>query len=138
MEPNKNYNLKLPFKVWIYLYINDRFTIPELVLPIANKRRVTHYPRFTKKEKQRRPTAATINQTNKGALTSLKGYIFMVSNWDSFLKLLQVVLIFHLYLYLFWWGFFLEVTLVSFSFSTSSIMPACSILVGYVHKFGLV
>ena len=35
----------------------DRFAIPEHVLPIASKRRVTHYPRVTKKK-------------NKGALTS--------------------------------------------------------------------
>ena len=26
---------------------NDRFTIPEPVFPIANKRQVTHYPRVT-------------------------------------------------------------------------------------------
>ena len=45
--------------------------------------------------------AATINQTNKGALMSLKGYISMVSIWGFCLKLLWVVLVFHLHLYLF-------------------------------------
>ena len=31
---------------------NGRFTIEELVLPIASKRRVTHYLRVTKKRKK--------------------------------------------------------------------------------------
>ena len=44
---------------------NDRVTILEPIFPIASKRRVTHYPRVTKKETQTRLTAITINQTNK-------------------------------------------------------------------------
>ena len=101
--------------VWIPAFIaqemsNNRFTIPKLVLPIASKMRVTHYPKVTKKK-------------NKCALTSLKNqtrvllraqktkkrcsyelkmtYISVVSIWGSFLKLLRVVLVFHLHLYLF-------------------------------------
>ena len=42
-----------------------------------------------------------LKQPNKGALMSLKGYISVVSIWGSCLKLLQVVLVFHLHLYLF-------------------------------------
>ena len=34
-------------------------------LPIISKRRVTHYSKVTKKEKQTWPTMSTINQTNK-------------------------------------------------------------------------
>ena len=30
---------------------NNRFTIQESILPIVSKRRVTHYPKVTKKEK---------------------------------------------------------------------------------------
>ena len=43
---------------------NDRFTIPEPILPITRKMQVTHYLRVTKKEKQTWPTIATIYQTN--------------------------------------------------------------------------
>ena len=55
-------------------------------------------------KKKKRPTNTTINQTNKCTLTNIKGYIYVVSIWDSCLKLLQVILVFHLYLYRFWWG----------------------------------
>ena len=75
---------------------NNRFTISKPILPIASKRRVT--PKVTKKEKQTRPTDATINQTNKGVLTSLKGCIFVVSIWGSRLKLLRVACTFGQYL----------------------------------------
>ena len=71
---------------------NDRLFIPELVLPIASKRWVAHYPKVTKIEKQINPIAATINQANKGALMSLNGYIFMMSIWGSCLKLYRVEL----------------------------------------------
>ena len=59
----------------------------------------------------------------------------MVSIWGSCLKLLWVVLVFHLHLYLLWQGYCLEVTLVSISISTSSTMFAYSIPPRYVHKF---
>ena len=62
-------------------------------------------------------------------------YISVVSVWNVCLKLLRVVLVFHLYLYLFWWGSCLGVTLVSISISTSSTVPACLISIGYVAKF---
>ena len=110
--------------VWIPTYVaqetrNDRFVILESILPIASKRRVTHYPRVTKKKKQR--CSYKLKQTNKGALTSLKWYIYIyisvLSIWVSCLKLLWVVLVFHLHLYLFWWGFYLGLTLVSRSLS---------------------
>ena len=42
----------------------------------------------------------------------------MVSNWGSYLKLLQVTcssFLLHFFLYLFWWGSCLKLTLVSFS-----------------------
>ena len=55
--------------VWISTFVawetsNNKFTIPLPILPIANKRQVTYYPRVTKNEKQTWPTTATINQTN--------------------------------------------------------------------------
>ena len=80
------------------------------------------------------------NQINKGALTNLKGfiYIYVVSIQGTCLKLLQVACascLFHLYLYLLLWGSCLKVTLVSISTFTSSIVPACSIPSWYVLKF---
>ena len=44
---------------------NDKFTIQEPVLLVANKRRVTHHPRVIKNKKQTWPTTSTINQANK-------------------------------------------------------------------------
>ena len=82
--------------------------------------------------------AATINQTNKGALMSLKGYISIVSTWGFCFKPLRVVLVFCLHLYLFWWGYYLGLTLVSISISTSSTVPTCLILVGYVCEICIV
>ena len=114
---------------------NNRFTIPKPIFPIESKWRVTYYTKVTWKEKQTSPTTATINQTNKCALMSLKVYTSMVSIWGSCLKLLWVVLVFHLHLYLLWQGYCLEVTLVSISISTSSTMFAYSIPPRYVHKF---
>ena len=66
--------------VWIPTYVaqetrNDRFVILEPILPIASKRWVTHYPRVTKKKKQR--CSYKLKQTNNGALTSLKWYIYI-------------------------------------------------------------
>ena len=116
-----------------------------LILPIASKRRVTHYHRVTKKKNKGALTSSNKQtkvllwaQTSKqGCSYELKRiyiyiYIFVVSISGSYLKLLQVVLVFHLHLYLFWWGSCLELTLVSISISTSSTALACSILVGYV------
>ena len=92
-----------------------------------------------KKEKQTRPIATTINQTNKVLLRAKNDiYIFVVSIWGSCLKLLRVAYasyLLHLHLYLFWWGSCLRVTLVSISTFTSSIVPAYLIPLGYVHKF---
>ena len=118
---------------------NNRFIILEPILLIASKRWVTHYPRVTKKEKKKkRPMAITINQTNKGAFTSLKGYInlsrALASNFSGWLVPLSNTCLLHFCLYLFWWGSCLGVTLVFISISTSSIVPACSIPSGYVHK----
>ena len=91
--------------------------------------------RVTKKEKKKKKRCSyKLKQTNKGALTSLKVYIPVVSIWGSCLKLLWVVLVFHLYLYLLWWGTCLGLTLVCISISTSSTAPACLIPVGYVGK----
>ena len=67
-------------------------------------------------------------------LRSWKIYIYMwCPSGGSGLKLLWVACasyLLHLYLYLFWWGSCLKVTLIS----TSSTVPACSIPLGYVHK----
>ena len=106
--------------VWILTFIaqemgNNRFTIPELILLIASKRRVTHYPRITKKKNK-----GAFTSSNEGALMSLQWYISVVSIWGSCFKLLQVVLVFCLHLYLFWWGSCLRLTLVSISISTTS------------------
>ena len=78
-----------------------------------------------------------LKQTKKGALMSFKRiYIYGVH-----LGLLPqtslggtCVLVFHLYLYMFWWVSCLRVNLVSIFISTSSIVPACLIPVGYVRK----
>ena len=75
-----------------------------------------------------------LKKPNKWCFYELKRiYIFVVSIWGFCLKLLQVVLVSHLYLYLLWWSSCLKVTLVSISISTSSTVPACSIPIGYVH-----
>ena len=123
--------------VWISTFVaqetsNDRFTILEHVLPIASKRRVIHYLESLKRK--RKKCSYKLRQTNEGALTSLKVYISVVSIWGSCLKLLWVVLVFHLYLYLLWWGTCLGLTLVYISISTSSTAPACLIPVGYVGE----
>lgn len=55
---------------------------------LSIKRRVTHYPRATKKEKQAQPIALTINQTNKMLLRAKR--IHRVSICGSCLKLLLV------------------------------------------------
>jgi len=125
---------------------NDRFTIPEPVLPIASKRRVAHYPKVTKKEKTNMANGCNHQPNKQGALTSLKGYISIVSIWGSFLKFLRVgntclrspsllVLVrlfprgdlgLYLYLYVFY-----------YVISTSFIVPAYSIPRGYVQNSDL-
>ena len=115
---------------------NDRFTIPK-PLPIASKRRVTHYPRVTKKK----------NKNGQRLQPSIKQarcfYEFKrIHLCGAHLGLLPQtppdgLHLFHLYLYLFWWGSCLGVTLVSISISTFSIVPAYSTPFGYVHKFWL-
>ena len=79
------------------------------------------------------------HQPNKqGALTSLKGYFFVVSIWGSCLKLLWVgntCLLFPSLPVLV--RLLPQVTLVFIFISTSSIVPAYSIPLGYVYKFQL-
>jgi len=57
---------------------NDRFTIPELVLPIASKMLVTHYPR-TLKKKNKQMCSYKLKQPNKqGCSCELKRiYIYI-------------------------------------------------------------
>ena len=75
--------------VWILTFVarvtsNDRFTTAKPVLLIASKMQVTHYPRVTKNKNKGAFTSSNKQtsvllwaQTNMGALTSLKGYIYI-------------------------------------------------------------
>ena len=94
-----------------------------------------------KKKKKKTNMANDRNyQPNKqGALISLKWYMFVVSICSSCINFSRWLapLVFHLYLYLLWRGSCLRVTLVSISISTSFIVTAYSIPLGYMHKFYL-
>ena len=115
-----------------------KLTILEPVLPITSKGWVTHYPRVTKK-KNKQMCSYELKQTKKGALMSFKRiYLYIYGVHLGLLPQSSLsgtcVLVFHLYLYLFWWVSCLGVNLVSIFISTSSAVPACLIPVGYVRK----
>ena len=129
---------------------NDRFTIPEPILPIANKRQLTILELLKKKKQikvllwaqtaNKQRCSYELKKINKqGCSYKLKRIsISVVSIWGSCLKLLWVACascLLRFYLYLFLWGFCLGVTLVSISISTSSIVLACSIPLEYLHMF---
>ena len=124
---------------------NNRFTIQELVLPIASKRQVTHYPGVTKNEKRTWLTTSTINQTNKMLLWAIS--ILISSNLVRLLPPCD----FYLYPNLFnsrslmprFWCTCLiprrictQVPYSSFLFLSWGSVPAYSIPEGYVHKYG--
>ena len=103
--------------------------------------------RNKKQGKRPQPLTKTIDQTNK---VLLKGYIYIYThthiylwcpfgalalNFSRWLMLLDNTCLLHLYLYLFWWGYCLGVTLVFVSIPMFSIVPTYSITSGYVHKF---
>jgi len=132
------------FVVWET--INDKFAIPLPILPIASKRRVTHYPRVSKKKNKGALTSSNnqkrcsykLKQTKKGCSYKLKRIHICGVHLGLGLKLLRVVLVFYLHLFLFWWGSCLELTLVYISISTSPTMPACSIPIEYVREICIV
>ena len=144
----------------------NKFTIQETDLPIASKRRVTHYPRVTKKENQTWPMASTINQVNKVLLrakmihicgvhlgllpqTFLGGsYLWVISVSISFFAIfgwllpLSQTLLFRVpcasvLVYMF--NSKKDMYFNSIFFSSDlpwGFMPAYSIPEGYVHKYG--
>ena len=97
---------------------NDRFIIPEPGLPIASKRRVTHYTRVTTKEKQTWLMPSTINQTNKVLLRAKMLHICGVH-----LGLLPQTSL---------GGFCLWVISISISISSFLKMALASVLIPYV------
>ena len=77
-----------------------------------------------KKKKKKTNTGALTSEPNKQQMD----IVFMVSIKGSCLKLLWVTCSsshLHFFLYLFWWGSCLRLTLVSFSISTSTFILSC-------------
>ena len=56
---------------------NDRFTIPELVLPIVRKRHVTHYQRVTKRKNKHGQWSQASTKQNKLLLRAKSLYIYI-------------------------------------------------------------
>ena len=78
---------------------SNKFALPELVLPIVSKRWVTHYPRVNKKKNKGALTS--LNKQTRGCSYELKRIHISGVHLGPDLKLLQVVLVFHIHLYLF-------------------------------------
>ena len=96
---------------------NDRFTIPEPVLPLTRKWRVTHYPKVTKKKKENKQGCSyKLTRQTKGY--SLYGVYLRLLPQTSLSDLL--LLPSSIFLYLFWWGSFLGLALASFSITIST------------------
>ena len=71
---------------------NDKFTIQEPILPIASKRRVTHYSRVTKKRQNKHGLQPQLSTKQTRCSYELKRYIYVVSIRGSCLNLLWVAL----------------------------------------------